>query len=141
MKKLLVVAALVAMAGPVRADVLTTLTDMDAFQRAQKDVMSLTSQPEMDAMNDTLSTCSAVSRGQRQQHFECERAVKRFWTRYNRGRSIDNYISAIGSLFDGFDNAGANPTDAMATANRRAAMNMIALLRDLNTRYGQLEKH
>jgi hypothetical protein len=140
---MLVVAAMLALlAGPAAAsDVLATLTDMDQFQKTQKDIQGINSIAELDALNDTLSTCSAASLGQRQQHFECERAVKRYWTRYNRGRNLDNFVAAIGSLFEGFDNAGANPTDAMATAYRRGSMNIIGLLRDINTRYTQLDKH
>ena len=62
---------------------------------------SITSVAELDALNNTLAACSAASFGQRMQHFECERAVKLYWTHYNRGRGLDNYVSAIGSLFEG----------------------------------------
>jgi len=144
MKRFLIVAALLAasLGSPVRADDgYAMLLDPEAFQRVQKDVLATGSIAELDALNDVLSTCSAVSLGQRQQHFECERDVRHFWTRYNRGRSIDGYVAAVGGLFEAFDNAGANPTEAMDAAYRRTSANLIALLRDINTRYGQLEKH
>jgi hypothetical protein len=140
MKIWLAATALVLAAQPAAADVYPTLNDMDIFQHAQKDVQAINSLAELDALNDTVATCSAASFGQKMQHFECERAVKRYWTHYNRGRAVDNYVSAIGSLFEGFDNVGATPSDAMATAYKRAAMNMITLMHDLNARYGQLEK-
>ena len=141
MKTWLVAAALLLVAGPAAADVYPTLSDATIFPRAQKDVQAISTVAELDALTETVATCSAASFGQKMQHFECERAVKRYWTHYNRGRALDNYVSAIGSLFEGFDNVGATPTDAMATAYKSAATNMIALMHDLNARYGQLEKH
>jgi hypothetical protein len=140
MKTWLVAAALVLAVGPATADVITTLGDAEVFQKAQKDTQAINSLAELDALNETISTCSAAGLGQRQQQFECERDVKRYWTHYNRGRALDSYVSAIGALFEGFDSAGINPPDYMLSAYKRAATNMIVLMHDINTRYGQLEK-
>jgi hypothetical protein len=140
MKIWLVAAALVLATGPATADVLTTLDDMNLFQKSEKDVQVINSLAELDALNETISTCSAAGLGQHQQQFECERDVKRYWAHYNRGRALDSYVSAIGALFEGFDSTGINPPESMVSAYKHAATNMIALLHDINSRYGQLEK-
>lgn len=140
MKTWLVAAAVVLAAGPASADVLPTINDAEIFQKSQKDVQAINSLAELDALNETIATCSAAGLGQRQQQFECERDVKRYWAHYNRGRALDNYVSAIGALFENFDSVGINPPDYMLAAYKRAATNMIALLHDINSRYGQLEK-
>jgi hypothetical protein len=121
------------------ADALGTLNDPQLFERAQKDIAAA-SRADIDALTDAVSTCSAVSLGQRAQHFECERAINRYWARFNRGRSIDSYMAALAGLFTAFDNSGANPTDAMANAYQKTTMNLVTLTRSLNERYRQLDK-
>ena len=138
---LLLAGLALVLAGAARAaDVTTSLSDAQLFQKAQSDILAIGSVAELDALNDMASTCSAVSLGQRMQHFECERLVKHYWARYNRGRSLDSFVAAVGSLFEAFDNAGANPTEQMANDYRHASVDLISVLRDINTRYGQLEK-
>ncbi len=128
---------LVAIVG-VHADALVTLTDTELFKRAQAEVaqMPLT---ELDALDSAVATCAAVSLGQRQQHFECERAVNLYWARYSRDRAIDSYIASIGGLFAGFDNA-MNPTPPMMNVYRHATIDLVTLTRSINARYRQIER-
>jgi hypothetical protein len=129
-------AALLAL--DARADVLATLSDAKLFKQAQADVAGLP-RPELDALNGVVATCSAVSLGQRQQHFECERDVNRYWAEYNRDRALDRYIASVGGLFAGFDNA-LNPTQPMMKVYRQVTVDLVQLTRTINARYRALQK-
>jgi hypothetical protein len=121
-----------ASASVARADALVTLTDAELFKRAQADVARLPV-TELEALSNVIATCGAVTLGQRQQHYECEREVNRYWARYNRDRA------SIGGLFAGFDNA-MNPTPPMMSVYKRMTTDLITLTRSINARFRQLEK-
>ena len=115
-----------------------TLTDAELFKRAQADVARLPV-TELEALSNVIATCGAVTLGQRQQHYECEREVNRYWARYNRDRALDSYVASIGGLFAGFDNA-MNPTPPMMSVYKRMTTDLITLTRSINARFRQLEK-
>jgi len=121
------------------ADALSTLNDRELFKSVQNDVAAA-SHAELDALTPAVTTCSAVSIGQRMQQFECERSLNLYWAHYNRGRALDNYLAALGGLFAAFDNNPTNPTAEMMQTYRHAADDLLVLTRSINQRYRQLEK-
>jgi hypothetical protein len=137
--KLLCCALCLSASGAAAADALTTLNDAEGFKKAQKDVAAMP-RAELDALLDTVATCSSVSIGQRMQQFECERGLNVYWARYSRGRALDNYLSAVGGLFTAFDNNALNPTQEMTQGYRRASNDLVTLMHTINERYRQLEK-
>lgn len=128
-----------ALSGAAAADALATLNDAEGFKRAQKDVATMP-KAELDALLDAAATCSAVTIGQRMQQFECERSLSIYWAHYNRGRAIDNYLTALGGLFAAFDNNATNPTQDMTQGYKRASNDLVSLMKTINERYRQLEK-
>lgn len=137
--RLVCAAAGLAASFAAAGDALATLDDAALFAKAQKDVAEMP-RTELDALTDAVATCSAVSVGQRAQQFECERGVYRYWTRYSRGRSIDDYVSALGGLFAAFDNNALNPTPAMMQTYRHTSNDLVTLTKAINKRYRQTEK-
>jgi hypothetical protein len=137
--KMLCGALCLVLSGTAAADALTTLNDAEGFKKAQKDVAAM-SRPELDALLDAAATCSAVTIGQRMQQFECERSLSIYWARYNRGRPIDNYLTALGGLFAAFDNNANNPTQEMTQGYKRASNDLVSLMKTINERYRQIEK-
>lgn len=132
-------ALVLAASTAAQADALTILTDAELLKRAQKDVAQVGLE-EADSLNFGLSTCEVVTLGQKAQHFECERALTVYWTHYSRGRDIDNYVAALGTLFSAFDNNGANPSEGMVNAYKHATVDLLKLTRSLNERYHALNK-
>ncbi len=127
------------LSGAAAADALATLNDVEQFKQAQKDV-AIAPRAELDALIDAVATCSAVSIGQRMQQFECEKQINAYWARYNRGRAIDNYLSALGGLMVGFDNNALNPSGEMMQAYRRTSNDLLTLTKTINQRYRQIDK-
>lgn len=121
------------------ADALTTLNDADGFRKAQKDVAAM-SAAELDHLLQAVATCSSVSIGQRMQQFECEKGLNIYWAHYNRGRALDNYLSALGGLFTAFDNNAINPSMEMTLGYKHASTDLVTLMHTINERYRQLEK-
>jgi hypothetical protein len=120
-------------------DALATLNDAALFARVQKDVAGLP-RAELDALAQAVTTCSAVSIGQHQQQFECERGINYWWARYNRGRDLDNYLASLAALFTAFDNNAGNPGPEAASTYRHAADSMLSLTRGINERFQKLDK-
>jgi len=121
-----------------RADALATLNDAELFKNAQKDIASA-KLPELEALNIALADCAAATLGQRAQHYDCERGLNAWWTRWAHGRPIDSYVAAMAGLFNGFDNMGANPTEAMSNTYRKLTVDLVALQHSLNDRFRQLD--
>jgi hypothetical protein len=121
------------------ADALTVLNDAAVFARVQKDVAEAP-RADLDALAEAVTTCAAVSIGQRPQQFDCERGVNLYWTRYNRGRSLDDYMGAVGGLFAAFDNNALNPTQEMSQTYRHVSSDLVSLMKTINKRYRQLDK-
>jgi hypothetical protein len=121
------------------ADALSTLGDAEQFKKAQADIADAP-RAELDVLIQAVATCSAVSIGQRMQQFECEKQINIYWARYGRGRALDNYLTALGGLFVGFDNNAVNPSPEMMQAYRRAANDLLTLTKSINARYRQLDK-
>ena len=123
----------------VRADALSALNDAEVFRKAQADIGSAT-RAELDLLAEAVATCSAVSVGQRQQQYDCERQVNLYWVHCNRGRDIDNYMAAFGGLLAAFDNNATSPTEPMMQTYRNASTGLVTLMRSINQRYRQLDK-
>ncbi|MBL6750026.1 MAG: hypothetical protein ISP90_05855 [Nevskia sp.] len=132
-------AVLAAASSAAGADALSVLNDAAVFAKVQKDVAEA-QRADLDALNETVATCSAASIGQRAQQFECERSVNLYWAHYARGRSLDDYIGALGGLFAAFDNNALNPTPEMMQTYRHASNDLVSLTKAINKRYRQLEK-
>jgi hypothetical protein len=137
--QLLCAALGLAACGAACADALSVLNDATLFDKAQKDVATV-SRAELDVLSDALAVCSAVSIGQRMQQFECERSLNLYYMRYNRGRAIDQYLEAAGGLYAAFDNNALNPSPEMTGGYRRMANNLVVLMKAVNERFRQLEK-
>jgi len=123
----------------VAADAIDTLNDAGLFRKAQGDVAAAP-RAELDALVQVVATCSAASIGQRMQLFECEKGINIYWAQYNRGRAIDNYLTAFSGLLVGFDNNPLNPTPQMTQTYIHATNDLVALTKSINTRYRQLDK-
>jgi hypothetical protein len=123
----------------VAADLLGNLNDAELFKKAQQQVAALP-RPELDALAETVATCTAATVGQLTQQYDCERGVNLYFMRFNRGRELDNYVTAVGGLFSAFDNNPHNPTPEMSAAYKRASSDLVTLMRAINDRYRQLEK-
>jgi hypothetical protein len=127
-------ASLPAQAG----DAIAMLNDAELFKNAQKDVAALP-RPELDLLSETLAACAATSIGQRPQQFECEKGITLYWMRYGRGRPLDDYLSALGTLYAAFDNNPLNPSGEMMGAYRHASKDTVTLSHSVNERYRQLK--
>jgi hypothetical protein len=125
--------------GAAAADAITTLNDAGVMKQVQQDIGKMP-RAELDSLSQAVATCSAVSIGQRQQQFECERDVNLYWMHNNRERAVDNYMAALGALFAAFDNNPVNPSGDVTRTYRHVAPDVLALLHTINQRYRQLDK-